>query len=55
MPTMPRDTIRQGQEGLRIREWRRVECGTLHDRDINAATNILALGHESLAVGTPIL
>ncbi|TPE49089.1 transposase, partial [Shewanella sp. LC2] len=26
-----------------------------HDRDINAATNILAAGHRRLAVGIPVL
>jgi IS605 OrfB family transposase len=45
----------QGLEGLRIREWTCVECGTLHDRDINSAKNILALGHERLAGGIPAL
>ena len=40
-------------EGLRIREWRCSECGSTHDRDQNAAINILALGHERLAVGIP--
>lgn len=43
-----------GLEGLRIREWRCVECGAFHAcRDRNSALNILALGHERLAVGIP--
>ncbi|MDQ8935217.1 zinc ribbon domain-containing protein, partial [Acinetobacter rudis] len=41
--------------GLGIRAWQCMECGTFHDRDINSALNILALGHKRLAVGiTPI-
>ena len=49
------DTGPRGISGLGIREWTCMECGTLHDRDINSAKNILALGHERLAVGIPVL
>ena len=40
-----------GQAGLRIREWTCSECGASHDRDQNAARNILAVGHDRLAGG----
>ncbi len=45
----------KGRAGLGIREWTCVECGSTHDRDVNAALNILARGHSRLAVGIPVL
>ena len=45
----------KGRAGLRIREWTCSECGAVHDRDVNAARNILAAGHCRLAVGIPVL
>ena len=41
----------KGRAGLRIREWTCSDCGAAHDRDVNAARNILAAGHCRLAVG----
>lgn len=41
----------QGVNGLRIREWTCVDCGAIHDRDRNAAANILRLGLETLTEG----
>jgi IS605 OrfB family transposase len=45
----------RGIAGLGIREWTCCACGAMHDRDINAARNILALGHERPVVGIPVL
>ena len=45
----------KGRAGLRIREWTCTECGALHDGEVNAVKNILAVGHDRLAVGIPVL
>uniref|UniRef100_UPI0026286E70 RNA-guided endonuclease InsQ/TnpB family protein n=1 Tax=uncultured Halomonas sp. TaxID=173971 RepID=UPI0026286E70 len=47
----------QGVNGLRIRSWGCVDCGAVHDRDVNAALNILSLGAGRCpqAVGIPVL
>ncbi|WP_180074724.1 RNA-guided endonuclease TnpB family protein [Acinetobacter sp. YH12116] len=39
---------------LRIRVWE-CECGSVNQRDLNSAKNILALGHKRLAVGISLL
>jgi len=37
---------RDGPKPLAVREWQCKACGTLHDRDVNAAKNVLALGQR---------
>jgi IS605 OrfB family transposase len=49
---------RSGPRGLKdlgIRAWTCKECGEHHDRDVNAARNILRRGRATLAVGIPVL
>jgi putative transposase len=41
----------KGRKGLGIRGWQCAVCGAIHDRDVNAAHNILAAGHRRLAEG----
>jgi len=42
------DSAPKGVKGLGIREWACSLCGATHDRDVNAAINILHLGHQVL-------
>ena len=46
-PSRPR-----GIAGLRIRDWICDDCGAVHDRDVNAAKNILRIGLDTLVEGT---
>jgi len=43
----------KGITGLQMREWTCDDCGTVHDRDANAARNILRVGLHSLVEGAP--
>lgn len=36
-----------GLSGLSVRDWTCDQCGVTHDRDINAAINILRIGHDT--------
>jgi len=46
------DSRPKGIAGLGIREWECSDCGAIHDRDVNAALNILRSGHRAPVVGT---
>jgi len=45
----------KGIAGLGIRAWTCSECRAVHDRNVNAAKNILAAGRRRLAEGIPAL
>jgi putative transposase len=47
------DSRPKGIAGLGIREWQCSDCGSIHDRDTNAALNILRRGRATLAEGIP--
>ena len=38
--------VKDGPKPLGVRQWTCAACGTVHDRDVNAARNILALGRR---------
>jgi putative transposase len=38
--------VKDGPKPLHVRQWRCGACGTVHDRDVNAAKNIAALGRR---------
>lgn len=43
----------KGREGLAVRQWVCPDCGSDHDRDLNAAVNIARLGCETLGLKWP--
>lgn len=47
------DSRPKGIADLGVREWTCSDCGALHNRDLNAALNILRRGRATLAVGIP--
>lgn len=48
------DSRPKGIAGLEIRNWTCSECGCVHDRDVNAAKNILNKSNSRSGHGTPV-
>lgn len=46
---------KSGLSSLSVREWTCGCCGSIHNRDTNAAKNILRIGHDTLNKGIPSL
>lgn len=44
--------VKQNKMPLAVRQWTCPDCGTIHDRDVNAARNLLALGVAALSRST---
>lgn len=44
----------KGAKDLKVREWKCGHCGVIHDRDVNAARNILRAGLRTLEEGAPL-
>ncbi|MTW04880.1 RNA-guided endonuclease InsQ/TnpB family protein [Pseudoduganella ginsengisoli] len=49
------ETRPRGITDLGIREWQCSDCGAVHDRDLNAAINILRRGRATLVAGISVL